>query len=167
VLLVAHHPLRTGGPHGGQVSFWKTLGVQYLLVKSGAIFQDLSSVPYRDLERGLRDIFSQTRPPLAFIGGHDHSLQLFRALEPTDPKFTIVSGSASKLSRVAPARGMQFGRSAPGYMRLVVEKDGGVTLFVEAAPERYVSCDGGGAQRAACLARGVAAFQTVHSQRLH
>ena len=166
VLVLAHHPLRTAGPHGGEISFWETLGVEYLLVRSGSILQDLSSVPYRDLERGLRTIFARTGPPLAFVGGHDHSLQVFRAIEPTDPAFTLISGSASKLSTVSPAEGLVFARSAPGYMRLVVEKGGGVTLFVEAAPERFVSCPPGDPTRAACMRAGVASFRTVHSQRL-
>jgi hypothetical protein len=166
VLLVAHHPLRTAGAHGGAFSFWKTLGVRYLLVRSGAVLQDLTSVPYRDLERGLREIFTRTGAPLASIGGHDHSLQLLRGLEPTDPAFTIISGSASKLSRVGPAEGLLFARSAPGYMRLVVEKGGGVTLFVEAAPEQFLSCPTSAPERSGCMANGVAAFETVHSQRL-
>ncbi|MBW3629832.1 MAG: hypothetical protein KY464_11110, partial [Gemmatimonadetes bacterium] len=166
VVMVAHHPLRTAGPHGGDVSFWRTVGVQYLLVRSGAILQDIGSIPYRDLEHGLRAIFSRTRAPFAFVAGHDHSLQVFRALEPTDPHFTLVSGSASKLSRVNAANGLVFGRSAPGYMRLVVEKSGGITLFVDAAPEGFLSCPARGAARSACMTAGVSAFRTVYSQRL-
>ena len=93
-------------------------------------------------------------------------MQLLRGLEPTDPAFTIISGSASKLSRVGPAEGLLFARSAPGYMRLVVEKGGGVTLFVEAAPEQFLSCPTSAPERSGCMANGVAAFETVHSQRL-
>jgi hypothetical protein len=166
ILVAAHHPLRSAGPHGGEFSFWRTLGVRYLLARSGAILQDITSIPYRELERGLRAIFERHGPPLAFIGGHEHSLQVFRDIRPTDPTYSIVSGSASKVSSVGTAEGMLFGRSAPGYMRLVVEKDGGISLFVEAAPERFRSCPKELPERAACMAEGVAAFQTVHSQRL-
>lgn len=166
ILLAAHHPLRTAGSHGGTFSFWRTLGVRYLLVRSGTILQDLTSAPYRALENGLRGIFERNGPPLVFIGGHDHSLQVFRSIEPSDPIYSIVSGSASKLSSVGTAAGMLFGRSEPGYMRLIVEKDGGVTLWVEAAPKRFQSCPDDNPERAECMAEGVAAFQTVHSQRL-
>lgn len=166
ILVAAHHPLRTAGPHGGDFSFWKTLGVRYLLARSGAILQDITSIPYRELERGLQGIFARHGPPLAFIGGHEHSLQVFRGIRPADPSFNIVSGSASKLTSVGTAEGMLFGRSAPGYMRIVVEKDGGVSLFVEAAPERFQRCPKEEPERTACMAEGVAAFQTLHSQRL-
>lgn len=166
IIMAAHHPLRSAGPHGGEFSFWRTLGVRYLLARSGAILQDITSIPYRDLERGLEGIFERHGPPLAFAGGHEHSLQVFRGLQPTDPSYDIVSGSASKLTSVGTAEGMLFGRSAPGYMRLVVDKDGDVSLFVEAAPERFQKCPKENPERAVCMAEGVAAFQTVHSQRL-
>lgn len=166
VLIAAHHPFKSAGPHGGEFSFWETLGIRYVLARSGAILQDLTSLPYRELERGLRQIFARTGPPLAFIGGHEHSLQVISGILPTDPAFNVVSGSASKLSGVSAEPGMTFGYRAPGYMRLVVEKDGGVTLFVEAAEERYHSCPTEDPARAACMAEGVAAYRTVHSQRL-
>lgn len=166
VLIVAHHPFRSAGPHGGESSFWEMFGFRYLLARSGAILQDVTSLPYRDLERGLRSIFARNGPPLAFIGGHEHSLQVFRAVALTDPTYSIVSGSASKMSSIGTGEGMLFGRSAPGYMRLIVGKDGGLSLFVEAAPERFQSCPQSNPERAACMAEGVAAFQTVHSQRL-
>jgi hypothetical protein len=47
VFLVAHHPFKSAGSHGGNFSFWRTLGAQYLLSRSGAIVQDLNSAPYR------------------------------------------------------------------------------------------------------------------------
>ncbi len=166
VLLAAHHPFRSAGPHGGEFNFWETLGVRYLLMRSGALLQDISSVPYREFETGLRSIFQAQGPPLAFIGGHEHSLQLFEAVEPTDPAFSLVSGSASKLSSIGPQEGMLFGMEAPGYMRLLVERDGGVSVFVEATEERFLACGGDAAERAQCVAEGVAAFRVVHSQRL-
>lgn len=166
ILFAAHHPFKSAGPHGGEFNFWRTLGVRYLLARSGAILQDVSSVPYRQLERGLREIFARHGPPLAHIGGHEHSLQVIRAVEHTDPTYSIVSGSASKLSGIGAEDGMVFGTSSPGYMRLVVEKDGDISLFVEAAPERYQSCPTADPERSACMAEGVAAFRTVHSQRL-
>lgn len=166
ILLAAHHPFQSAGPHGGEFSFWRTFGLRYLLARSGAILQDLSSEPYRQLQEGLRAIFAQTGAPLAFIGGHEHSLQVFRGVKPTEPAYSLVSGSASKLSLVGAGEGMMFGHSAPGYMRLIVEKDGDVSLFVEATPPRFQRCPKEDPERATCMAQGVAAFRTVHSQRL-
>src|SRR5690606_7365855 len=95
-------------------SFWETFGVRYVLFRSGAILQDISSRPYRELDSGLRSIFSRYDPPIAFIGGHEHSLQVIEGVEPTDPLYNIVSGSGSKLSSVGPVEGLVFGQTAPG-----------------------------------------------------
>ena len=166
VFIAAHHPFRSAGPHGGEFDFWRTLGVRYILMRSGALLQDISSVPYRELENGLRSIFLAEGRPLAFIGGHEHSLQLFTAVDPSDPHFSLVSGSASKLSGVGAQEGMIFGQEAPGYMRLIVERDGAVSLFIEATEPEFLACAGDEAERAACVEEGVAAFRVVHSQRL-
>jgi hypothetical protein len=166
VVIAGHHPFQSAGPHGGEFNFWKTLGVRYLLVRSGAMLQDLTSIPYREMEAGLRSIFEDTEPPLLFAGGHEHSLQLFAAVQPTDPEFSIVSGAASKLSSIGSRPGMQFGSSTPGYMRLVVERDGGVTLFVESTPADYLACPVEEPARSPCMTAGLEAFATVHSQRL-
>ena len=166
VIFAAHHPFQSAGPHGGEFSFWRSLGVRYLLARSGAILQDLTSLPYRELKAGLRAIFDRTGPPLVFVGGHEHSLQVIEGRHPNDPKFSLVSGSASKVSEIGMEEKMYFGRGAPGYMRLVVYKNGGVGVFVESAPERFKSCPKGEPERLECMAAGVAAYETVHSQRI-
>lgn len=166
VVIGTHHPFRSAGPHGGEVSFWRTLGVRYLLTRSGALLQDLTSIPFRDFEAGLRSIFSELDPPLIFAGGHEHSLQLFEAVDPTDPAFSIVSGSASKLSSLGSQAGMLFGASSPGYFRVLVGTDGRVSLFIEAAPEEFLECEGDPAELAICVEQGVAAFRTIYSRQL-
>jgi hypothetical protein len=166
VLIAAHHPFESVGPHGGHFPFWETFGLRYLLARSGAILQDVTSGPYRDLERGLRQIFGRLGPPLIFAGGHEHSLQVIEGRVETDPRFNLVSGSASKLTRVGYEPGVRYAASAPGYMRVVFEKDGGVILFVEATDPEYLKCRGADEERDRCVAEGVAAFGTVHSRRL-
>lgn len=164
VIFAAHHPFQSAGPHGGEFSFWETFGVRYILARSGAVLQDLTSLPYRELKAGLRSIFNQTGPPLLFVGGHEHSLQLIEGRWPNDPKFSIVSGAASKVSGIGREKNMRFGRAAPGYMRLLVHRDGRMSVSVESVPERFKSCPKEAPQRQVCMAAGVAAFQTVHSQ---
>ncbi len=166
ILVAAHHPFRSGGPHGGSFSFWETLGVRYILFRSGAILQDISSRPYRELEIGLRSVFERHGAPLAFIGGHEHSLQLLTGVVETDPRYNVVSGAGSKLSSIGPVEGLVFGQSAPGYMRLVIEKDGGVGLFVEATSEEYLHCPGREPGRTECMGAAREAFGTVYSRRL-
>jgi hypothetical protein len=166
MMLMAHHPFRSGGPHGGGFNVWEALGLRYILHRSGAILQDITSEPYRALEGSLRAIFAQHGPPLAFIGGHEHSLQVLRSVQASDPEYNLVSGSASKLSRIGPAEGMLFGLSSPGYIRLVIEKSGGITMFVEAAPPEHLECGASDVQPNPCTMEGVASFETVFSRRL-
>jgi hypothetical protein len=166
ILIAAHHPFRSGGPHGGRFSFWRTAGARYLLFRSGALLQDLSSAPYRDLQNGLRAIFARHGRPLVFAGGHEHSLQVIAGVQATDPLFNLVSGAGSKLTDVGDADGLHFARSAPGYMRLIVERNGGVTLFVESTGAEYLKCPERDPEREQCMAAGAAAFRLVYAQRL-
>jgi hypothetical protein len=166
IIFAAHHPFTSAGPHGGQFSFWETGGFRYILYRSGAILQDITSGPYRELERGLRPIFERHGPPLAFVGGHEHSLQLLEGIRPTDPRFHVVSGSMSKNTEVGKAEGLLFGASAPGYARLVIERGGGMTLFIEAAPTEFLHCPAAEPARGQCMQRGVAAFRTMSSVRI-
>lgn len=164
LLIAAHHPFRSVGPHGGFFPFWQAAGVRYLLTRSGAILQDLTSIPYRGLENGLRRIFERHEPPLVFAGGHEHSLQVIEGVAPTDPRFNVVSGAGSKLTDVGYDEGVRFAESVPGYMRLFVERSGRMTLFVEATAPEYLKCEGPDAPD--CISRGLAAFRTVYTQRL-
>jgi hypothetical protein len=165
-MIATHHPFRSAGPHGGQFSFWRTIGARYLLSRSGAILQDLSSRPFRQLRDGLTNIFNRYDPPRAFIGGHDHSLQVLSGRAPSEPLFHIISGSGSKLTEVGRSEHLMFGHAAPGYMRLVIERNGGMTLFVEAVPPEFQACPGAEPQHSACMAAGIAAYRTVYWTRL-
>ena len=165
VVFAAHHPFRAVGPHGGGGGVWYYLGVYTLLRNAGVLLQDLNSRPYRELERGLRDIFARTGPPFAFIGGHEHSLHLLQRVEPTDPRYSIVAGSGSKLTGVGFQPGLRFARSAPGYMRLLILEDGRMHLTTLAIGEQYLLCPEGPRQ-AACMAAGIAAFEKIQSEPL-
>jgi hypothetical protein len=166
VVVAAHHPLVTAGQHGGLAPVWDYFGIRYLLSRSGAILQDIESQPYRELLRGLERIFAAGPRPLLFAGGHDHSLQVIRHQSESEPRYSVVSGAASKVSSVGWTPGMLFRGSAPGYMQLVVRRSGAVDLFVVAAPERFLSCPSADDARLRCMEEGVAAYRTVFSMRL-
>jgi hypothetical protein len=85
---------------------------------------------------------------------------------PNEPKYNIVSGAGSKLSEVGRSSRLMFGHATPGYMRLVIERGGGMILFVEAVPPDFRTCPGGGPERTACMTAGVAAYRTVYWTRL-
>jgi hypothetical protein len=166
LMLAAHHPWSSGSAHGGLVPFWGTIGVKWLLARSGAALQDVNSLPYRDLKNQLTLVFQRTATPLIWAGGHDHALQVIEGIQPTDPRFNIVSGSGSKISRVGRIPGMLFHRAEPGFMRLVVMQSGAINLFMVSAPGEYLECTGTGTVQSECMDRAVRAFKTVYSARL-
>lgn len=161
VVMAAHHPFESAGPHGGFVSVGRSLGIHFLLARSGALLQDLNSGPYRALRRALLEVFRRTSPPAVFAGGHEHSLQVIRPSEPHAPEVSLVSGSASRLTPVGPAPGLVFGASAPGYALLFVMEDGDLHLQLRAAPPRFLECPAPEAERRRCMEAGVEAFDTV------
>jgi hypothetical protein len=160
IVIAAHHPMRSASAHGGLTSFWATVGVKWLLSKSGASLQDLNSLPYRDLQNQLTAVFRVTGPPLLFAGGHDHSLQVLRGLNDEEPRFMVVSGAGSKLSRVGHTEGMLYRSLEPGYMLLVTRKDGGAEIFVYSAPPDYLSCaEGPPSFQEQCVNAGAGEFR--------
>ena len=167
VIVAAHHPIVTGGKHGGSISVWETMGVRWLLNRTGSISQDLSSNVYRRLIQGLRLTFSRGRAPLVYAAGHEHNLQVISGTKPGDPRFMLVSGSGSKVGDVERTPGTRFGLAAPGYMRIVFLRDRGVDLTVYATSPEFTTCpNGDGQERTECMARGAQLFETVYSERL-
>ena len=167
VILVAHHPYYSAGPHGAVMPGYHTLGIAYVLKEAGALVQDLNSPPYDALLAGLRQTFEATKkPPLIYAGGHDHSLQVLTGADDADPRFVLVSGAGSKVSSLQMGPGLVFGAAEPGYMKLVFRKDDGVDLFVVAGNRQFRECAGTDAEIAKCMADGRSAFKTVYSASL-
>jgi hypothetical protein len=166
VVIAAHHPFDSGGPHGGLAVLGKTLGVRALLSLSGALLQDLRSRPYAALRQALLEIFQEHGPPALFAGGHEHSIQLVAGDGRTVPRRNLVSGAGSKLTAVGPLPGLLFARSEPGFARLLVLRDGTLHLSIETAPAEYLECPQAEEVRARCMADGVAAYRVVWSEPL-
>jgi hypothetical protein len=166
VMVAAHHPFMSGGPHGGMAELGETLGVRTLLSLSGALLQDLSSRPYLDLRNGLITLFAEHGPPALFAGGHEHSMQVLEGDGEISPRRTLVSGAASKLTEVGTYPGMLFARSEPGYARVLVLDDGTLYLSVETTSADYLVCPEDDADRVPCMAAGVEGFRTVWSEGL-
>ena len=163
ISIATHHPFKSAGAHGGLQPFWATLGIKWLLTKSGAALQDLNSLPYRDFLTRLNVIFERTGPPLLFAGGHDHVLQVIKGTQRLDPQWMIVSGAGSKVSRVGHTDGMTYRGNKPGYMRMVVKKNGSVDMFVVAADKDFMSCDRGLTElNQQCVQAAVQAFKNEY-----
>lgn len=166
IIVLAHHPWETSGPHG-VTEGGRALGYYWLLEKSGTLVQDLDSPVYAEFIRQFRErVVAAGRRPFLFAGGHDHSLQVFGDRGPTDPAYVLVSGAGSKLTRVSAAEGLRFAASRPGYMTLVFRTSGALDLFVTAGDPALQSCRGDEATRTDCMRRGTAAFKTVYSTEI-
>lgn len=165
VIIAAHHPYRSAGPHGSLFPGARAAGLHFLLKASGTLVQDLNSEVYSELHSGLDSIFVRSAvPPLIFTGGHDHSLQVIVAEHPWEPSYSLVSGAGSKVSPITQAPGLRFGASRPGYMMLAFRKDGAVDLLVRAGDPDYLTCSSADAVRAAhCMKAGTESFTTVYS----
>jgi hypothetical protein len=120
VVVMAHHPMVSGGPHGGNVSPLAQVPlVSYLARRAGVNVQDLSSGAYSEMIERLRATFDSGRTtPLVFAGGHDHNLQVIRTEGFGMPAYQLVSGAGSKSSNARRVEGTRYSTNRNGYMRL-------------------------------------------------
>lgn len=145
-IVLAHHPLVTGGPHGTRFGWrqhlfplreidrrwWLPLplvGSAWPLLRHlGASAQDLPGAAYVAMTASLARAFAAATP-LAFAAGHDHSLQLI-ARGPA--RFQIVSGagSAPNLSEVHAVDGSLFHAAASGWVRVGTFAGGAVEIEI-------------------------------------
>ena len=156
VVVIAHHPLKTYGPHGGYfglkdqffpgTNLWAPLYIPlpflYPIVRnSGVTRQDLSNPRYRRMvDQFAAAVAESASRPLVWAAGHDHNLQVFRTGE-IGVEYTLVSGAGSYLTDVGQddalfAAGRQHGEL--GYMRMEFFRDGNVVLSV--ITDGTVSC---------------------------
>jgi hypothetical protein len=148
VVVLAHHPMKTYGPHGGYfslkdqffpaTSLWAPLYIPIpfvypILRNSGVSAQDLSHPRNQRMREALAAVFREfPEQPLAFAAGHEHALQVFRG-EDVGVPYVLVSGAGSRLTPVGRddalfAAGKQQGEL--GYMRIEFLPDGRVLLSV-------------------------------------
>jgi hypothetical protein len=135
-----HHPLVSGGPHGGRFGLkqhlfplteakkwlWLPLpviGSAYPIARqSGISSQDLASDAYRRMRDLLLEA-ARSRPPLAWAAGHEHVLQVIES-----PRWgrVLVSGSGiyGHVSPVRDVKGSRFRACRSGYMRIDLLEDG-------------------------------------------
>lgn len=143
-IVLAHHPLATGGPHGLRFRWTDhvfplrtidarlalplpIIGSAYPLARLfGASSQDLSHPSNQRLRAALEETMA-TAPPLVYAAGHEHSLQLLRG---SAARWLVVSGAGSSrnITFVRAVEDMLYGEAAPGFARLDVRRGGGVEL---------------------------------------
>lgn len=152
VVVVAHHPLASGGTHGGNFTWsdhlfplrarhpwlWIPLpgvGSSYPLARRrGVSNQDLSGALNRRMREALASVFTEHRP-LVYAAGHEHNLQVLKG---PDTPYLLVTGAGAfgHLTRAHDTRATLFARTASGFMRIDVGKDGEARLAVVVVPGR-------------------------------
>jgi hypothetical protein len=124
VLVAAHHPLMTGGPHGGYC------GVTGPFRRFGGLSQDIISSANRTMRDSIRAAFNG-HPPLAYVAGHDHNLQVLRG--GVDVDYILVSGAGSESKTECAVRlreSYYTSQHRTGFMRIDIMRGKGVLLRV-------------------------------------
>ena len=128
VFVVGHHPLMTGGAHGGYC------GVTGPFRRFGGTSQDILGGANQQMRDSLRSAFA-TRPPLAYAAGHDHTLQVLRGGRNVDYVLVTGAGSPSKTECAVKLRESYYvTQHRAGFMRVDVMKGKGVLLRVYRYP---------------------------------
>ena len=152
VVVAGHHPLASGGIHGGHFGWrdhifplrakrswlWIPLpgiGSAYPIARRrGVTDQDLSGALNVRMRGAIGGVFKDV-PPLAYAAGHEHNLQVIRR---KGAEYLLVSGTGfyGHTSRIAPDEDTLFARPASGYMRLDLSPTGEARLAVTVVDAR-------------------------------
>lgn len=129
-VVVAHHPVVSGGQHGGYFDWPTYLFPFHPWARTAGLFarQDVTGREYRHMTAELSRAFVVDTPTV-YAAGHEHSLQVFRR----DPaKYLLVSGGGI-YGHTTPTRaitGIRYIRQASGYQRITFLDDGRARLSV-------------------------------------
>ncbi|MEX2610499.1 MAG: metallophosphoesterase [Gemmatimonadota bacterium] len=122
VMVAGHHPLVTGGRHGGYC------GITGPFQRFAGRSQDIMSSANRTMRDSLESAFS-AHPPLIYASGHEHTLQVLRGGRSVH--YLLVSGSASKRECAVKMRESYYvSQNRHGFMRVDLLRDGSVWLGV-------------------------------------
>ena len=124
VVVAGHHPLMTGGEHGGYC------GITGPFHRLGGRAQDVMSSANKTLRDSIDSALRPTRP-LVYAGGHEHNLQVLRGGRTTHYSLVSGAGSSSKVTCAVRLRESHYtSQHRAGFMRLDVMRNRGVLLRV-------------------------------------
>src|SRR6185295_12364908 len=127
-VVLSHHPLVSGGQHGGYFDWPTYLFPFHPWARQAGVFarQDVSGREYRTLIAAMVRAFQQDTP-LIHAAGHEHNLQLLRG---TGAHFQVVSGGGiyNHTTAVRAIPGTLYARRASGWTTIAFLRDGRVRL---------------------------------------
>lgn len=155
VIVAGHHPLRSGGPHGGNAG-----SLRWLANRAGLLREDLNTPPYQDFIESMSGVFGRAARPIIYVAGHEHSLQVIADSMEGASVLHLVSGSGSKVTGVRPIEGSSFAAALLGYMRLDFRSGGRIQLSVVA------ECSVEAVDAAICPQEEAGRFRSVYRARI-
>jgi hypothetical protein len=124
VVVAGHHPLMTGGEHGGYCSITGPFR------RLGGYSQDVMSTANRTMRDSLESAMEASHP-LVYAAGHDHNLQVIRGGRAVGYILVSGAGSASKAACAVRLRESYYtSQHRSGFMRVDILKGRGVLLRV-------------------------------------
>ncbi|MGK2961152.1 MAG: hypothetical protein ACSLFK_03275 [Gemmatimonadaceae bacterium] len=124
VVVGAHHPLMTGGEHGGYC------GIAGPFRRLAGHSQDILSSLNRAMRDSIETAFA-AKPPLVYAAGHEHNIQVLRGGATVQYLLVSGAGSQSKVSCGVWLRESYYvAQHRTGFMRLDIMRDKGVFLRV-------------------------------------
>ena len=136
LLVVGHHPIYSGGTHGGYYPSFihftpPVLGSLFMLYARSKAFssQDLQHPRYREMRAAFDAIFQQ-HPNLIYASGHEHNLQHFEVGPGHKANHYVVSGAGANTSYVSKRAGASFATSSLGYSTIDYYDGGDIVLTI-------------------------------------
>jgi hypothetical protein len=124
VIAAGHHPLMTGGEHGGYC------GITGPFRRLGGYSQDILSSLNRAMRDSLESAF-RSKPPIAYAAGHDHNLQVMKGAPSVQYLLVSGAGSEDKASCAVYLRESYYvSQHRTGFMRVDILRNKGVLLSV-------------------------------------
>jgi hypothetical protein len=146
VIVVGHHPIESGGQHGGYFGWQRHLfplrrlaswlwiplpgigSIEPIARREGGTNQDLAGPLYAQMIQEFEKVFEDFKP-LVYAAGHDHDMQVLKG---ENVKALLVSGAGifGHLSPVDYRPSTRWAAATSGFMRLDILRDGKVRLGV-------------------------------------
>ena len=133
LVVAAHHPIMSQGPHGGYLPpsthlkppIFGTFNALYRRIFGYE--QDVNHYRYRNMASTFKTLF-EGNDHLIYASGHSHSLQYFREKGKRETRHYLVTGAGTKENYVASGRETEFSYEGEGFSKIKYYGDGSVWL---------------------------------------